>query len=159
MEQGFRRQWSDLPLRSGALPYRPAACGFAEILLIRRSGQNLWSVPKGQLNPFNNLVDTAVAEAFEEAGVRGALGQEPLGSFLHLKSRRGFLAQPRVVEVVVFPLRVESIAARWPEMGIRERRWFPLDEASSQVAPGQLRNILQEFAVTPARLAMADSDE
>ena len=159
VEQEYRRQWPDLPLRSGAVPYRLAAGGTVEILLIRRSGQNVWSIPKGQLSPFNSLVDTAAAEAFEEAGASGSLGHDPLGSFLHLKSRRGFLSQPRVVEVVVFPLAVETLALRWPEMGIRERQWFPQDEAQSHVAPGQLRNILEDFEAQPEVLVLADRYE
>lgn len=159
MAREFQQQWPELSLRSGAIPFRVTGSGKPEFLLIRRIGQNVWSIPKGQLSAFYTLSDTARAEAFEEAGVRGKISQEPIGSFLHLKHGRGFLRKSRVVEVVLFSIEVEIQADRWPEMGTRERQWFSQEDAPQFVSPGQLRDVLATFKPMPDSRESDDQPE
>lgn len=145
MEQAFRPQWPELSLRSGVIPYRAGENGRLEFLLIRRHGHEWWSIPKGHLTPGCTLAQTAVEEAYEEAGVHGAMGLVPLGSFRHCKTNGEPHRPPQLVELVLFPLEVESEADLWPEMAIRERRWVGREQVPQFVAPGPLRDLLTVF--------------
>lgn len=142
----FDRQWPALDLRAGALPYRPTGDGGFEILLIRRRDRDVWSIPKGRLMIFRSAPDSARVEAREEAGVHGRVGRDPLGSYLHVKGTGTNGRRSEAVEVVVFPLEVEEVAATWREMDERERRWVRPDEAAGLVASIHLRNIIAAFA-------------
>lgn len=145
METAFRPQWPELPLRSGVVPFRIDRDGRLEFLLIRRLGDEWWSVPKGRLTPGSTIADTAAAEAYEEAGVHGTMGPAPLGSYQYRKTIRGLPGPAQLVEVVLFALQVEIESGRWPEMVMRERRWFDRQQAPLFVAPGPLRDLLGIF--------------
>ena len=144
---GFQREWPSQELRAGALPFRRTSRG-NELLLIRQRSQDVWSVPKGQLMTGRALHETAAIEAYEEAGVRGAINPAALGSYLHTKRSPKASFRPHVVEVVLFLLEVEEVLNQWPEMTLRERGWFRPRDAIQLVAPGQLRRILA--GLTPA---------
>ena len=150
MEPAFRPQWPKLPLRSGVLPFRLDDDGELELLLIRRLGDEWWSVPKGRLTPGSTIADTAAAEAYEEAGVHGSMSSTPLDSYQYRKTIRGLPGPPQLVEVVLFAMQVEIESCRWPEMIIRERRWFDRRDAPLFVAPGPLRDVLVLFDPRPA---------
>ncbi|MFL6734462.1 MAG: NUDIX hydrolase [Sphingomicrobium sp.] len=152
MSQFVDRQWPDVPLRSGALPFRLDPYRRLEILLIRRKDQAMWSLPKGRLPSSNAFRETATMEAFEEAGVEGPTQDRPVGSFLHRKCNSFFLEQP-LVEVIVFPLQVTRQLEVWPEFEVRERKWFEVEQAMDSVAPSHLPNLflkLQSLIIQPA---------
>lgn len=139
VDLSLARQWPDLPLRSGALPYRFDTHRRLSLLMIRRSGRTAWWPPKGQLSPDLAPHETAATEAYEEAGVEGRIESLPLGSFLYTKSEGP--AEHRRVEVVTYPLHVTRELARWPEAGLRERRWFTLGDAIHATASSQLADL------------------
>jgi 8-oxo-dGTP pyrophosphatase MutT (NUDIX family) len=58
-----------------ALPYR-IRDNDVEILLITTRKKRRWSVPKGWPIKHSTPQQTAAIEAYEEAGVRGAVGDE-----------------------------------------------------------------------------------
>ena len=103
----------------GALPYRRTAGGAIEYLLVtsRRTGR--WILPKGSRMKGMSAPLSAAEEAFEEAGVRGAVESGPLGSYRTLKQR----ARIMDVTVYLFALRVERVYSDWPEKAERQRRW------------------------------------
>jgi 8-oxo-dGTP pyrophosphatase MutT (NUDIX family) len=142
---GFQRDWPSQELRAGVLPFRRTAGEGVEFLLIRHQNHRFWSVPKGQLMAGRTPCETAAIEAYEEAGVSGRISPTALGSYLHAKSSRRAGDWAHVVEVVLFPLEVDEILVRWPEMALRERRWVRPQEGVELVAPGQLRKILADF--------------
>ena len=141
----FRPQWPELSLRSGVVPFRVDADSCLEFLLIRRNGHPWWSLPKGRLTPGRTLAHSAALEAYEEAGIRGAIGSAPLGSFQYCKSERRLLGPPQLVELVLFSLKVEIEEESWPERGIRRRQWFSQAHAPHFVAPGPLRGLLRDY--------------
>ena len=140
------RQWPALDVRAGALPFRLGQTGQSEILLIRRLGRHDWSIPKGRLMAFREPHEAARIEAHEEAGIYGRVGSDPIGSYLHVKAPGAYGRRNEVVEVVVFPLEVDRIAATWPEMALRERQWLPPADAITLVGSGKLREIIAGFA-------------
>ena len=91
-----------------------------------------------------SLAQAAAQEAYEEAGVEGRIGPEPIGRFTHLK-RHGVLA-PFQTDVVVHALAVERELADWPERAERTRRWFSLENAVGNVASDELRALIHGFA-------------
>ena len=63
-----------------AVPVRRGSHGEIEVLVISTRGSGRWTVPKGW--PMNGRSDAEAAaqEAFEEAGVRGIIATEPIGT-------------------------------------------------------------------------------
>lgn len=141
------QQWRSLDLRVGALPYR-LADGEPEYLLIRRHGRAGWAIPKGHLMAFRAMGEVAQLEAYQEAGVCGVVGEESIGSYIHLKASVFQDRQSEAVEVIVFPMEVSRVEAHWPEMEVRERRWVRAAEVSALVASEKLRDIVMDFAGT-----------
>ncbi|MFL6749357.1 MAG: NUDIX hydrolase [Sphingomicrobium sp.] len=126
-----------------AFPYRHAggSAGTIEILLVTSSSDS-WIIPKGDVDGGMPPHRAAEKEAFEEGGVRGQIGDQPIGTFRTRKQQDG-AAIP--MEVDVFPLEVTEELERWPEMEQRERRWLALDEAAETVREPGLREIISAF--------------
>lgn len=130
-------------LQSAALCYRREADRTA-VLLITSRGTGRWIIPKGWLMRGKNASEAAVVEAWEEAGVRPArAASRPVGSYTYNKIKDSGL--PVAVETLVFPLEVDSIEDRFPEVGERERRWVDPEAAADMVAEPGLQQILRDF--------------
>jgi 8-oxo-dGTP pyrophosphatase MutT (NUDIX family) len=138
---------SAVPVQSGALPWRvkrgKKADKKPEVLLVtgRRSGR--WMIPKGWPMAGKTLADSAAQEAFEEAGIKGRIEPEPIGTFRHVKQH--VLFGEMEVDIQVHPLTVERELKDWPERGERLRKWFKLDEAAERVDSDELRELIVEF--------------
>lgn len=87
--------------------------------------------------------ESAAEEAWEEAGVRGAVSDAPLGVYRALKYRpaKGW----EKLSVTLYPLEVETQAEEFDEKGQRELRWFPQSEAPAQVREAALRRLIARF--------------
>jgi 8-oxo-dGTP pyrophosphatase MutT (NUDIX family) len=101
---GCIRQAAALPLRRGRV-----------CLITSRNGKR-WIIPKGWIEPGQSAGETALQEAWEEAGLVGALEREPIGSYLYEKDGQQF-------HVTVFVMKVTSVEQDWPERNFRERSW------------------------------------
>lgn len=124
------------PDRVGVVPYRIRG-GELEVLLITSKKKKRWIVPKGKIEDDLGLPGTAAKEAFEEAGVRGRLGEEPIGCYRHGSSKKSQLVE-------LYLMRVDEEARSWPEEDEREREWLPVAEARERVAFESLGAILEE---------------
>lgn len=98
------RQAAALPLRRGRV-----------CLITSRNGKR-WVIPKGWIDPGQTAGETALQEAWEEAGLTGALQREPIGSFIYEKEGTRY-------HVTVFVMKVTAVAQDWPERSFRERAW------------------------------------
>ena len=81
---------------------------------------------------------SAAAEAYEEAGVRGQMSGRSLGSYKHKK-------WGGVCTVEVFPLKVDEVLNDWPEKAYRARQWVPLEDAASMIHRKSLAEIILEL--------------
>jgi 8-oxo-dGTP pyrophosphatase MutT (NUDIX family) len=132
------------------LPWRRTPEGLRVLLITTRSTHR-WIVPKGW--PIEGLSphESAAREAFEEAGVRGKIGEEVLGSFNHRKQLK--TGETIACRVNIYPLEVDEIHAEWLEKADREIQWCSIKEALAQVSDPALRRLIVKFA----RMAAAPS--
>jgi phosphohistidine phosphatase len=96
--------------------------GELEICLIRNKDSGKWGIPKGIVDPGDTPEETALNEAWEEAGLHGELLGEPIGSYIHEKWGTSF-------RVSVFLMKITAIEDRWEEMHFRDRGWVKEEEA------------------------------
>ncbi|NOD46876.1 MULTISPECIES: NUDIX hydrolase [unclassified Ruegeria] len=114
-----------------------------EVLLITTRRAQRWIIPKGWLIPGLSRADTALQEAWEEAGVAGQSFGEQVGQFLHHKHRLNRPPVPILVDV--FPVLVRSVSQDFPEQGMRKRKWYPLKKAALKVHSPGLAELLRDF--------------
>ena len=112
-------------------------------MLVTSRQTRRWIIPKGNVDSGMAPHDAAAQEAEEEAGVRGEIGHEPLGSFTYQKRIVSGLCV--TADVTVFPLLVREVLDEWKESNWRRRQWFPLSEASEAVEEPQLRELIRSF--------------
>jgi 8-oxo-dGTP pyrophosphatase MutT (NUDIX family) len=97
----------------GALPYRLSAGSRPQFMLITSRETRRWVIPKGWPKKGKSPRYSAAREAFEEAGVVGAVAKRTIGSFSYEKRlKNGGVV---VCEVCVFPLEVRRQNKQWPE--------------------------------------------
>lgn len=127
-----------------ALPWRRAADGQIEILLITSRETRRWVIPKGW--PMKNIrsADVAAKEAFEEAGAIGVVDRRRVGVFDYDKRLKSGRLQH--VKVSVFALRVIEEAQTYPELGQREKAWVSPAEAAARVDEPELKALLTGFS-------------
>ncbi|MCI0379452.1 MAG: NUDIX hydrolase [Gemmataceae bacterium] len=101
----FVRQAAALPLRNG------------RVCLVTSSNGKRWVIPKGLIEPGQTAGETALQEAWEEAGLVGVLQAEPIGSYVYEK-------WCGKCHVTVFVMHVTEIAQAWPERDLRQRVWL-----------------------------------
>ena len=122
-----------------ALPLRRTKNGALEIMLVtsRRTGR--WIIPKGW--PSKKLDDCSAAarEARQEAGVKGKIAKEALGSYRYVKPELGD-ASP--IDVTVFLLAVLKQCKRWREKRQRRRAWFDVLDAAGKIQDPELSSLI-----------------
>lgn len=126
----YVRQAAAVPLRRG------------KVCLITRRNSKRWVIPKGMIDPGQTAGETALQEAWEEAGLVGALDREPIGSYLYEK-------MGRTHHVTVFVMRVTEVTADWPERGFRDRTWVDPVEALDRIDDVGLAEVLRLVCDTP----------
>ena len=124
-----------------ALPYRRLVDGSLQIMLITSRETGRWVIPKGWPMKRRTASQAAAQEAFEEAGLRGRIGEQPLGAYGYVKRRKN--GQLQQCTVTVYPLLVRGQEADWPEHGQRQCVWYAQDNAAAQVAEPELAEIIE----------------
>jgi 8-oxo-dGTP pyrophosphatase MutT (NUDIX family) len=127
----------------GALPWR-IRDGTLEVMLLTSRDTGRWVIPKGWPHDALSSAQSAAREAYEEAGVRGPVTSDPVGSYDYEKVRDGGGAVDCVV--YVHALEVSEQLADWPERHERETEWFSREAAAEAVAEPDLRNLILSFA-------------
>ncbi|SIT86971.1 NUDIX hydrolase [Pontibaca methylaminivorans] len=128
-----------------ALCYREDESGAKKVLLITSRGSGRWILPKGW--PIDGLdgAETALREAWEEAGVKEAVIEpEPIGCYEFTKGMDTGGRAP--VETYVHLARVTSLVDDYPEASERKRKWVSPGEAATMVREPELRAILRGLA-------------
>lgn len=128
----------------GAVCWRMAKGG-VQVLLVTSRETGRWVVPKGW--PINGMSPekSSAREAWEEAGVRGAVHAQCLGLYSYDKLV-GPTRSALPCVVALYGIRVEELAKRFPERAQRRRKWFAAAKAATKVDEPELRSILATLA-------------
>jgi len=118
------------------------------IVTTRKTGR--WILPRGWPTHNKSAHDGAAIEAYEEAGVKGRVYPNAVGTYAYDKPIDDGLAP---VLVVVYAIHATNVAKKWPEKGERKRRWLSLKKAASKLQEPGLKHIVASF--DPARLDVA----
>lgn len=130
-------------MQYGALCWRMAEAGL-EVLLITSRDTGRWIIPKGWPMPGLAPEAAAAQEAWEEAGVEGVMSPVCLGRYGYHKCLSVDATVP--CAVVVYGLRVDRLAEKFPERGERRRQWFAPSEAAGLVVEPDLGRLIAGFA-------------
>ncbi len=128
----------------GALCYRFTKRDKLRVLLITSRGIGRWVVPKGWPMRGRTAWETALTEAWEEAGVRGHVSRNCLGSYDYDKWYPE--APLRRCRVRLFPVEVVDLADNFPEAGQRQRKWVSPKQAAEDVNETDLAQVLLSFS-------------
>ena len=129
-------------LQMAALCYRDKG-DVKEYLLVTSRDTGRWIIPKGW--PIRGLSsnETALREAWEEAGVTNSrASDEPIGTFTYDKRRDNGFSVP--VEALVYSVNVKEIADDFPEVDERVRKWVTAEDAARMVQEPELKAILRD---------------
>jgi 8-oxo-dGTP pyrophosphatase MutT (NUDIX family) len=103
-------------------------------LVLSRSGKR-WVTPKGRIEAGQSAGETALQEAWEEAGILGLLERDPVGSYSYQKCGQSY-------HVTVFLMHVTGVADSWPEKHRRPRRWVRPRRALLDIEQPGLRRLM-----------------
>lgn len=126
-----------------ALCYRGVGKG-KQVLLVTSRGTGRWIIPKGWPIRGKNGSQSAMQEAWEEAGVReGTTETAAIGSYTYDKQQSSGWSFP--VETMVYPVAVETLEDEFPEVKQRERKWVSPRDAANLVQEPELKSILRNM--------------
>jgi len=114
-----------------------------EYLIVTSRGSARWIIPKGW--PIRGLKssDTALREAWEEAGVKNSVATpDPIGSYTYQKKRTNGFEVP--VETLVYSVEVNDLSEDFPEAQERQRKWVDADTAAELVGETELKTIFRD---------------
>lgn len=118
------------------IPFRPVEDTW-EYCLITSLKKKRWIFPKGIVDPGETPVESALKEAWEEAGLRGEIVSGPVGSFRYEKWEME-------LTVDVLMMQVAHAEQEWPEAQLRQRVWLRGRETSERLDRRELREIFQQ---------------
>jgi 8-oxo-dGTP pyrophosphatase MutT (NUDIX family) len=121
--------------QSAAIPFRRLDDRI-EVALITSSSGKRWVIPKGVIDPGETAASTALREAEEEAGLRGTLSDQIVGTYDYEK-------WGGTCHVEVFLLGVEEALENWDESDVRGREWIAPEEAARRVREAELKEMLR----------------
>ena len=114
-----------------------------EMLVITSRDTGRWIIPKGWPMDGKSAPAAAAREAYEEAGVKGAVGETAVGTYRYLKGLpHGLKLDCRVR---VFPLAVDIVCDDFPEKDERRAEWVDCAEAARRVNEAGLKTLLATF--------------
>jgi 8-oxo-dGTP pyrophosphatase MutT (NUDIX family) len=114
-----------------------------EVLVITSRDTGRWVIPKGWHMTGKQPHAIAEREAFEEAGIKGKAGREPIGSYGYMKKMAG--GHKVLTRVQVHALEVKTLVKDFPEKGTRRLEWVTCAEAAQRVEEPELKALFSNF--------------
>jgi len=135
----------DVRSQFGALCYRLRK-GKVQILLITSRTRKRWILPKGWPIDSATPAETALREAWEEAGVEGKVTGNCIGIYTYTKLLEG---DDLPCVVAMFPVKVKKLHKRYPEAEQRQRKWCSRKMAAALVDNPELAQMISAFNPGP----------
>jgi 8-oxo-dGTP pyrophosphatase MutT (NUDIX family) len=123
-----------LPIQVAAVCYRSRGGSF-DFLLVKTTGGDKWTFPKGATARRLSHSQAAEREALEEAGAVGII--EPRHFHLYLQPKVDARLSPGVQEFVVKAFLLEVTHTQPPEEANRNPTWFSIDDARIALERGR----------------------
>ena len=120
-----------LPIQVAAVCYRSRGASF-DFLLVKTTGGDKWTFPKGATARRLSHSQAAEREALEEAGAVGII--EPRHFHLYLQPKGDSRLSTGVQEFVVKAFLLEVTHTQPPQEANRRPTWFSVDDARSALA-------------------------
>jgi 8-oxo-dGTP pyrophosphatase MutT (NUDIX family) len=133
-----------------ALPLKRDARDGVKVLMVTSRDTGRWVMPKGWMMDGKKPWAAAEIEALEEAGVKGFISSEELGSYKYPKKLDDGRIVPCIVRV--YPMVVEKLLRDWKERDQRSRRWFTPKGAAKRVDEQDLADLLMTLHKKPQKL-------
>lgn len=135
-----------------ALPVCWDAKGTLRVLMVTSRDTGRWVMPKGWHMDGKKPWHAAEIEALEEAGAKGFISHQPIGTYAY-KKRLDDGTNVRCT-VTIYPMFVDKLKRRWKERDERKRHWFSPKKAAKLVNERELSAILTKIAKDPDQLAI-----
>lgn len=152
MTNALKKAWTDLVrpiikrpnrVQVAALCYRQSEKG-KDVLLITSRDTGRWIVPKGWPIKGLNGPQSALQEAWEEAGVKTAeIAPEVTGKYEYTKGLD--TGGHALVETQVYLTKVIDLEGDYPDSDERTRKWVSPQEAANMVDEPGLKKILLDL--------------
>jgi 8-oxo-dGTP pyrophosphatase MutT (NUDIX family) len=111
----------------GVIPWLTRS-GKMKIILVSSRSRGQWIVPKGNLIPKRSKRESALQEAYEEAGLKGKLDK-------NFKYRLFIYSRGVKTDLTLYAMRVErQMLKKWPESHQRKRIEVSCERAQSLVS-------------------------
>lgn len=136
--------------QASVIPFR-VRDGEISFCLITTSSGGKWTFPKGTIEPGDTGRQTALKEAFEEAGLHGDLIGEPVGSFQQTKWSTDFAVE-------VYLMDVTQVDEAWEEQDVRQRRWCDLETAVALLQGRPVADVFSEAIRQLGRQVLPSQD-
>jgi len=104
--------------------------GEPRVLVVRTSWGEMWTFPKGKIEPGESARDAAVREAREEAGVEGTAEEQPFTTYRYC-SKHGD------DHVRAYLLRADAAGELFPAELERQPEWVSPSEARRRLRHGR----------------------
>jgi 8-oxo-dGTP pyrophosphatase MutT (NUDIX family) len=123
--------------QSAVIPYMEEN-GNTKILLITTRKKKKWTIPKGIVEPHLSPEESALEEAYEEAGIEGELHNGVFDTFEYNKWGGTCFVQ-------VYMMKITQWHNNWPEQYSRIRKAFSPEKAIQMIGRKEIQPVLKKF--------------
>lgn len=132
-----------------ALPIRYDDKGRLRVLMVTSRDTGRWVMPKGWTMDGKKPWAAAEIEALEEAGAKGHISHEKIGTYCYDKVLDN--GKTLRCRVRVYPMIVEKLKRDWKERAERKRHWFSPRSAAKAVDEPDLADLLRALDRKPRK--------
>ena len=129
----------DYIIQSGVVPWLIQDNQLMIVLITARKPVCKWILPKGHIEKALQPELSAANEAYEEAGIKGEISSDIIGSLTHTK-------QGQKINVSYYPMRVTEIFDDWAKKSERERKIVDINQACDMVTDKKLKRIIKKIS-------------
>lgn len=120
----------------GTIPLVIEGGDIKAVLVTAKRQSNIWIFPKGHCEKGVSGNKMCLLEAYEEAGVTGTVKAKKCGTFRYEKMNREH-------RVKYYPMLVENVLHKWPEVRQRKRAIVSISKALKMLQHKKMKKLLK----------------